>query len=171
MGARRGSGGQNVGRGIERRRGGGESARNVDEGRKERSAAEKSAARRRWERFFDERGPGFRRGESRGVAMFLATLAGSASSAERSSVLRADGRRLRAVDERLDGSANSRGRSTGLDDAGLFDGGLREFPERADRVGAGLRVVVSAVRNRLRVDGNDVERRLSGVKRFDFGSR
>jgi hypothetical protein len=103
--------------------------------------------------------------------MFLATLAGSASGAERSSVLRADGRRLRAVDERLDGSANGRGRSTGLDDAGLFDGGLREFPERPDRVGAGLRVVVSAVRNRLRVDGNDVERRLSGFKRFDFGSR
>lgn len=99
--------------------------------------------------------------------MFLATLARSASGAERSSVLRADGRRLRAVDERLDGSANGRGRSTGLDDAGLLDDGLREFPERPDRVAAGLRVVVFAARNRLHVDGNDVERRLSGAKRRD----
>jgi hypothetical protein len=92
--------------------------------------------------------------------MFLATLARSASSAERSSVLRADRRRLRALDERLGGSANGRGRSTGWRGVGLFDADLREFSERADRVGAGLR------------DGRDGgERRLSDGMRFDVELR
>lgn len=114
--------------------------------------------------------------------MFLATLAGSASGAERSSVLRADGRRLCAVDERLDGSADGRGRSTGLaddgNDGGLLDGGLFEFSERADRVAAGLRDLDAVDdrnglrdldadddRNGLRFDGNGRERRLSVAKR------
>ena len=87
--------------------------------------------------------------------MFLATLAGSASSAERSNVLRADRRRLRAVVLFLGGTANGRGRSTGCRGAGL-----RDFSERADRVGAGLR------------DGrNGRERRVSDGMRFGAALR
>ena len=66
--------------------------------------------------------------------MFLATLARSASSAERSGVLLSDRRRLRAVVLLLGGSANGRCRSTGRRGPGL-----RDLSERADRVGAGLR--------------------------------
>lgn len=107
--------------------------------------------------------------------MFLAALAGSAASAERSNVLRADGRRLCAVDERLDGSENGRGRSTGLVDDGngraLFDGllvgVLFEFSESSDSVGAGLRDLDAGERNGLRVDGDGGERRLSVASRVD----
>lgn len=107
--------------------------------------------------------------------MFLATLARSAAGAERSNVLRADGRRLCAVDERLDGSANGFGRSTGLadggNDGGLLDGDLFELSERADRVAAGLRDLdaVDDDRDGLRVDGDDRERRLSVASRGDVG--
>lgn len=115
--------------------------------------------------------------------MFLATLAGRAASGERSNFLRADGRRERAGDERLDGSANGRGRSTGWADLGA-DGGngrdrldgelfeLFEFSERADRVGAGLRDLdAGAVRNDLRVDGNGRERRVSVARRRELRGR
>ncbi len=107
--------------------------------------------------------------------MFLATLAGSASGAERSNVLRADGRRLCAVDERLGGSANGFGRSAGLADGGngdgLLDGDLFELSERADRVGAGLRDLgfVADDRDGLRVDGDGRERRLFDASRVDDG--
>ena len=97
--------------------------------------------------------------------MFLATLAGSASSAERSNVLRADRRRLRAVDKRLGRSPNDFGRSTDCRGAGLFD-----VSERADRVGAGLRELDADERNDLRVDGNG-ERRVSDGTRFDVALR
>jgi len=104
--------------------------------------------------------------------MFLAALARSATGAERSNVLRADGRRLRAVDDRLGGSANGRGRSTGLGDGGndgLFDGDLRELSESSDRVGAGLRDLdVGGDRDGLRVGGGRDER-LSVASRGDVG--
>lgn len=85
--------------------------------------------------------------------MFLATLAFGATGRERSNVLRAAGRRVRAVDDRLGGSADGRGRATDLDGAGRsFD-----LSERSGRVGGGLRSVGA------RFD----ERRLSVASRDD----
>ena len=89
--------------------------------------------------------------------MFLATLAGGASGAERANVCLAARRWLRAGDERLGGSADGRGRSTGLVGSGAVD-----VSERADRVASGLRDVVL-----FGVGGGGNERRVSGSKRND----
>ena len=85
--------------------------------------------------------------------MFLATLAFGATGRERANVLRAAGRRLRAVVDRLGGSANGRGRASDLDGAGRS----LDVSERSGRVGGGLRSVgASFDERRVSVASRDV---------------